>query len=141
MASQELSGLLAPIVTLVVWTFVIEVWMYKTRIAAFSKMEIKNTITKSELDARTPPSVRWKADNFNHLMEQPTQFYAIALVLALAGSDGPVDRFLAWSYVAIRIVHSLVHCTTNVIMRRFSIFVLSSVILAVMTGRAAILVF
>ncbi|KAB8242796.1 fungal-specific transcription factor domain-containing protein [Aspergillus flavus] len=141
MSTGQVSALLAPVVALNIWTFVMEAWMYKTRIPIYSKMNMKNTITKRELDAMTPASVRWKADNYNHLMEQPTQFYAIALVLALAGQDDKTNILLAWSYVAIRVVHSLVHSTSNHIMSRFSIFVVSSVILAVMTGRAALLVF
>ncbi|KAE8315071.1 fungal-specific transcription factor domain-containing protein [Aspergillus transmontanensis] len=141
MSTGQVSALLAPVVALNIWTFVMEAWMYKTRIPIYSKMNIKNTVTKRELDAMTPASVRWKADNYNHLMEQPTQFYAIALVLALAGQDDKTNILLAWSYVAIRVVHSLVHSTSNHIMSRFSIFVVSSVILVVMTGRAALLVF
>ncbi|KAF7588875.1 hypothetical protein BBP40_005060 [Aspergillus hancockii] len=141
MSSPQISGLLAPIVSLNVWTFVMEFWMYRTRIPAFSRMKLKNSTTKSELDAMTPPNVRWKADNYNHLMEQPTQFYAIALVLAVAGKNSRVDIALAWSYVGLRVVHSLVHSTSNNIMQRFGIFVLSSGVLAAMTVRAAMLVF
>ncbi|KAE8138932.1 fungal-specific transcription factor domain-containing protein [Aspergillus pseudotamarii] len=141
MSTGQVSALLAPVVALNIWTFVMEGWMYQARIPVYTKMNIKNTITKRELDAMTPASVRWKADNYNHLMEQPTQFYAIALVLALAGKDDKMDILLAWSYVAIRIVHSLVQSTSNHIMSRFSMFVFSSGILAVMTGRAALLVF
>ncbi|KAE8414353.1 hypothetical protein BDV36DRAFT_299089 [Aspergillus pseudocaelatus] len=141
MSTGQVSSLLAPVVALNIWTFVMEGWMYQARIPVYSKLNIKNTITKRELDAMTPASVRWKGDNYNHLMEQPTQFYAIALVLALAGKDDKMDILLAWSYVAVRIVHSLVQSTSNHIMSRFSIFVVSSGILAVMTGRAALLVF
>ena len=141
MSTGQVSALLAPVVALNIWTFVMEGWMYKTRIPVYTKMNLRNTSTKRELDAMTPANVRWKADNYNHLMEQPTQFYAIALVLALAGKDDKVDIMLTWSYVAVRVVHSLVHSTNNHIMTRFSLFVTSSVILAVMTGRAALLVF
>ncbi|KAE8355428.1 membrane-associated, eicosanoid/glutathione metabolism protein [Aspergillus coremiiformis] len=141
MPTPQIAGLLAPVVALNIWTFVMEVWMYKTRIPVFSKLQIKNTTTRAELDPLTPPNVRWKAENYNHLMEQPTQFYAIALVLAIAGTDNTVDILLAWSYVGVRVVHSLVHCTTNHIPRRFFTFLVSSGILMVMTGRAALLVF
>ncbi|KNG91234.1 hypothetical protein ANOM_000298 [Aspergillus nomiae NRRL 13137] len=141
MSTGQVSALLAPVVALNIWTFVMEGWMYKTRIPVYTKMNLRNTSTKRELDAMTPANVRWKADNYNHLMEQPTQFYAIALVLALAGKDDKIDIMLSWSYVAVRVVHSLVHSTNNHIMTRFSLFVTSSAILAVMTGRAALLVF
>jgi hypothetical protein len=133
------SGILAPIVALNAWTFLIEGWMYKTRIPAFNKIKnIGPHTLKHDLDKQTPPEVRWKADNYNHLMEQPTQFYAVALVLSALGmGHNSVDVGLAWTYVGLRVGHSLVHCTTNPIMVRFSMFVTSSAVLAVMTGRAA----
>ncbi|KAB8238984.1 hypothetical protein ETB97_009788 [Aspergillus alliaceus] len=141
MSTTQIPGLLRPVVALNVWTFFMEIWMYKVRIPVFTKLNFPNTITKPELDRMTPANVRWKADNYNHLMEQPTQFYAIALALAVAGDDDPVNLFLAWSYVAVRITHSLVHCTTNHVMTRFSTFVFSSGILMALTARAALLVF
>ena len=60
-----------------------------------------------------PPKAQWPADNYNHLMEQPTLFYAIALVLAMLGAGGGVNLMIAWAYVAFRIVHSIVQATFN----------------------------
>jgi hypothetical protein len=74
-------------------------------------------------------------------MEQPTLFYAIALTLALLGAGEGLNAQLAWLYVGIRVVHSLVQATTNVIMLRFSIFMVASLVLLVMTVRAAMIVF
>lgn len=90
-----------------------------------------------------PPSARWKRDNFNHLFEQPTQFYAVALALAVArgGQADQLDSVLAWSYVGARVLHSILHSTMNVITARFLLFGISSSILAVLTGRLAMLVF
>lgn len=90
-----------------------------------------------------PASARWKRDNFNHLFEQPTQFYAVALALAVArgGKTDQLDSVLAWSYVGVRVLHSVIHATTNVIAARFLLFGISSSILAVLTGRLAMLVF
>lgn len=145
MSRPPISELLGPVVALNAWTFVMEVWMYAVRIPVLQAKRItdNNAITKSQMEAQTPASVRWKVENYNHLFEQPTQFYAISLVLALArgGRDEPLDVYLGWAYVGSRIVHSLVHATTNNVMRRFGLFALGSGILAVMTGRAAMLVF
>ncbi|MCH1932862.1 MAPEG family protein, partial [Shewanella sp. A25] len=80
--------------------------------------------------ARLPPNVRWKADNYNHLMEQPTVFYATALALALAGAGAdPLNVGLAWGYVGLRVVHSLIQATVNVIMLRFAVFSVASLVL------------
>ncbi|KAL4922610.1 membrane-associated, eicosanoid/glutathione metabolism protein [Aspergillus aurantiobrunneus] len=145
MSSIHVPGLLQPVIALNGWTFFIELWMYATRIPVFSRLKEAGdpSTTRDVLDQKTPASVRWKADNYNHLFEQPTQFYAIALALAIArrGEDNPLDIKLAWAYVGARIVHSLVQCTTNKIMARFGIFAVSSSILAALTGRAALLVF
>ncbi|KAA8641961.1 uncharacterized protein ATNIH1004_010900 [Aspergillus tanneri] len=101
MSSPQISGLLGPVVALNAWTFAMEVWMYAVRIPFLEKHRIAadNTITKSQLDAKTPTSVRWKVDNFNHLFEQPTQFYAISLVLAFArhGKNEKLDVYLGWA--------------------------------------------
>ncbi|KAL4907200.1 hypothetical protein BDW74DRAFT_148739 [Aspergillus multicolor] len=143
-------SLLRPIIVLNAWTFTMELWMYITRIPVFSTMSPppSNTMTKSDLDKLTPASVRWKADNYNHLHEQPTQFYAIVLALAFARyvrgdeeSKLGVDVALAWMYVGLRVLHSFVHVTRNWIMLRFGVFVISSGVLVVLAGRAAAVIF
>jgi hypothetical protein len=87
--------------------------------------------------AQLPTRVRWKADNYNHLMEQPTRFYATALALALLGDTSSFSITLAWAYVALRIVHSLVQVLVNHIPTRFAIFFISSMISFVLAVRAA----
>ena len=93
------------------------------------------------LDGVLPDHVQWKAHNYNHLLEQPTIFYAIALVLAITGAGNGVALYLAWAYVAIRVCHSLVQATTNRIMLRFPLFALASLVLIALTLRATIAVF
>ncbi|KAJ5688584.1 hypothetical protein N7462_002976 [Penicillium macrosclerotiorum] len=143
MSSLPISGLLGPVVALNGWTLVMEVWMYAATIPVYNRIKPSSSTTKSQIDAQMPASARWKRDNYNHLFEQPTQFYAIALALAIArgGVDDKLDIALAWSYTGTRILHSMVHSTANPIMLRFSLFAVSSGILAVMTGRLATLVF
>jgi len=114
-----------------------EAWMYATRIPAVTKYKCPThpSATLAEFNKPLPASIRWKADNYNHLLEQPTQFYAIALTLAFLG----VDVGLAWGYVGLRIIHSLVQTIVNKVMLRFQIFALSGVLLLAMTTRAALL--
>ena len=136
---QAVHGMLAPVVALVMWTHVMWTWMYVTRIPAIrrARMRLDPTAPRGEQMASLPPRVRWKADNYNHLMEQPTLFYAIAIVLALVDPDG-ANRALAWTYVGLRVVHSLVQALFNKIELRFTVFSLSSLVLIVLTVRAAI---
>ncbi|KAL4965747.1 MAPEG family protein [Aspergillus stella-maris] len=145
MSTTNIPGLLQPVIALNGWTFVMEIWMYATRLPAFGRIKEATdpSTLRSEIDRQTPPSVRWKADNFNHLFEQPTQFYAVTLALAIArqGKHNATDLKLAWAYVGLRILHSFIQSTSNKIMLRFGVFAISSSVLAVLTGRAALLAF
>jgi hypothetical protein len=137
------SPILAPVVALVLWSFVMGAWLYATRIPAMIRAKIRFDPRRpdAEFHDQLPAAVRWKADNYNHLMEQPTLFYAVALTLALLGAGTGLNNGLAWLYVALRIVHSLVQATVNVIPLRFFIFMAASLVLLAMAVRAALLVF
>ena len=132
------SPILAPVVMLAAWTMVMWTWMYITRLPAIRavKMRLDPEAPRGEQMASLPPRVRWKADNYNHLMEQPTVFYAVAIVLALLGDGDGWAMRLAWAYVALRVVHSLVQVLWNKIEVRFSVFALSSFALFGMIGIA-----
>ena len=88
-----------------------------------------------------PPEVQWKAHNYNHLHEAPTVFYAVALVLALVGEGDGLSALLAWLYVVLRVIHSLIQAIANRVVWRFAVFVISSVVLTALVVRAAVAVF
>ena len=139
---MDYSPLLPPVVALVAWTLVIMVWMAATRFAAFKKMGITldNIPAGSRgvnLDGKAPDSAQWKSHNYMHLLEQPTLFYAIAITLALMGMDQPINIYLAWGYVGLRVVHSLIQCTVNTVKYRFAVFSLASLCLLGLTVHAA----
>lgn len=133
------TALLGPVVALVAWSLVMWLWMYATRIPAImaAKMKLDPNAPRGEQMATLPASVRWKADNYNHLMEQPTIFYALVLALALMGNAAPATLALAWAYVGLRVVHSLVQALVNRIELRFTVFVLSNIPLFGLTWAAA----
>ena len=125
------APILAPIVVLCAWTMFIQAWMYSLRIPAILKLKLKMDprVPGSELLRDIPPEVRWKADNYNNLMEQPTVFYAVCFALALLGVGQGINVSLAWIYVLLRVIHSFVHTTVNNITARFAIFNLGSFVL------------
>ena len=133
------SPILAPIVALVAWSMIMWAWMYATRLPAIRRAGRRGraVCARGEQMNVLPAQVRWKADNYNHLMEQPTLFYAIALVLALLGQGDGTNLVLAWSYVGLRVLHSLVQALINVIELRFVVFSLSSLVLIALTVNAA----
>ncbi|MGJ3649703.1 MAPEG family protein [Sphingomonas sp. GlSt437] len=135
------SPILAPIVALVAWTLVMWLWMYATRIPAMQAANI-DTInlvggSAADLKAVIPPKSQWPADNYNHLHEQPTIFYAIAIVHALLGTGGGINLSIAWGYVILRIIHSIVQATVNRVIVRFSVFALSTLCVIALTLHAA----
>ena len=137
------APMLAPAVALVLWSFVIFFWMYWTRIPAIvrARMRLDPNAPRGEQMATLPPAVRWKADNYNHLFEQPTLFYAVAIALAVLGDVSWWSVALAWAYVAVRVVHSLWQVLVNQIRVRFAIFSLSALILLALSTRATLLLF
>lgn len=139
------SAILQPVVILVAWTMVMWAYMVATRIPAMKAAGLDLTrISGSkpgQLDAILPPRAQWPAHNYMHLMEQPTIFYASALVLAVAGVGNGVNAWIAWVYVGLRIAHSIVQVTSNKISLRFALFLLSSLALVAQTLHAAIAVF
>lgn len=133
------NAILAPAAALVVWSLVMLLWMAATRLPALAKLNMPPEQTRggrgSDLDGVLAPELQWKAHNYNHLMEQPTIFYAVVVVLALAGAS-QTDVYLAWAYVGLRVVHSIWQAVVNTIPVRLSLFMISSIVLTVMAVRA-----
>ncbi|KAL9094893.1 MAG: hypothetical protein Q9165_002842 [Trypethelium subeluteriae] len=158
--NDQQKALLAPAVTLISWTFFMEAWMYATRIPAMSKYNVKytNQHLSADFARQIPASIRWKADNYNHLHEQPPIFYVVILIMvflsqsnggaaselslndSVGGATG-LDVNLAWAYVGLRVVHSLIQAIANPIFVRFGVFATSSFVLLGLTLRTARLVF
>ena len=139
------SDILRPTVVLIAWTLVMLGWMLVTRLPAMKAAGVDMATlvgTKaSDADRSLPPQAQWKAHNYNHLMEQPTLFYAVCAVLALSGTGNGVNAWIAWGYVGLRIAHSLVQATSNRVRPRFLLFMLSSLMLVALTLHAALAVF
>jgi hypothetical protein len=131
--------LLGPLVSLNAWTFAMEALLYKRRIPALSKYDVSfdpATVKKQKAE-KLPAFVQWPADNFNNLLEQPTQFYAVILGLSLLEIKNKRTVGLAWSYVGLRLLHSIIHVSTNNVSLRFPVFAASSISLLGLTAEAA----
>jgi hypothetical protein len=139
------SEILAPVVALVAWTLIMLVWMMALRMPAMRKagIDMGKLVGSRGADADKvlPAQAQWKAHNYNHLHEQPTLFYAIALALALLGQGHGINLWLAWAYVILRIVHSVVQATVNRVSTRFALFALSTLVLVALTLHAGMAVF
>jgi hypothetical protein len=127
------AEILKPLAVLAMWTMIMWLWMYITRIPAMNKAGIDSKTlvggTGKGLDDVLPANIQWIAHNYNHLHEAPTVFYAVALALAMVGGGDGMNAKIAWAYVALRIVHSLVQAISNRVIIRFTVFALSSLCL------------
>lgn len=135
-------GTLPPVIALAGWTMVMWLWMYATRIPAMNAAQVvPDNLARDPtmtLDAVLPPQTQWKAHNYNHLHEAPTVFYAVSIVLAIIGQGDGLNAQIAWAYVVLRVIHSLVQATVNRVMLRFAVFALSTFCLMALVGRAAL---
>ena len=140
---MEYSPILLPVVALVGWTLLVMLWMLVSRMAEFRRLGVSfgNIPAGSrgvDLEGRANPSAQWKSHNYNHLMEQPTIFYAIAITLALMGMGEGMNYWLAWGYVGFRVLHSLVQSTVNIVAYRFTLFALATLCLIALTVHAGL---
>jgi hypothetical protein len=140
MTIEPNRALFLPAVALAMWTYVMWAWMYVTRIPAIRRMGLRldATIPRGEQMATLPAKVRWKADNYNHLFEQPTIFYPVVIVAALLPTSGSAELILAWAYVGLRVAHSVFQATINKIEVRFALFFLSSLVLCALVVRTGL---
>lgn len=143
------ADIIQPVVALLVWSTVMWVWLYATRLPAMARARIDGLKMvgstgkglRDDLVAAGEERASWVADNYNHLMEQPTVFYAVALALAFMGQGSGFNATIAWAYVALRVAHSLVQVTVNRVAVRFGLFVLSNLALAMLVLHAAMSAF
>ena len=131
--------MLLPILTLIAWTMIMWTWMYATRIPAMQKLKIdpQDAAKPGSLDV-LPQNVRQIADNYNHLHEQPTLFYALALTAHVGNYADGVAIWLAWGYVGLRVLHSLVQATVNLVTLRFGVFALASLVLITLCAKTLV---
>lgn len=135
------SPIFAPAIALVLWSLVMLGWLALTRLPAMARAGISLTTVVgargANLEGVVPDRVNWKAHNYTHLMEQPTLFYATVLVLGVIGQGDGVNLQLAWAYVALRIVHSVVQATWNRVVVRFTLFSAATAALLLLAINAA----
>ncbi len=132
------NPLLGPIVALVGWSIVMLFWLAIARGPFLRGRTIPDGARGDDLERSNPGKHNWPAHNYQHLMEQPTLFYAIIFTLILMGFDAPINLWLAWAYVGFRIAHSLVQATINVVRVRFLLFLAATLCLFGLTTHAAL---
>ena len=89
-----------------------------------------------DADSETPDTVKWTRHNYEHLMEQPTLFYAMVIILAVVGDTSAASYYAAWIYTGARILHSVWQMQVNTIPVRFMLFAISTLALLMLCVHA-----
>ena len=129
--------ILQPMLALIALTGLMVVVLYASRAPLIVKNWGRSQGAKHSENLRPnlPDRLRYITDNYNHLMEQPTLFYAAVVYIFLMNHTDPLHVQLAWGYVGLRAIHSVIHLTSNNVSWRALIFGLSSVCLIIMILR------
>eukprot|EP01038_Epipyxis_sp_PR26KG_P005916 gene5916-8159_t len=129
----DFQDITSPALVLISWSMIMMLWLYSIRIPIVIQRRIKmeDNMTKEKFNSFMSPYAKNVADNYNHLMEQPTIFYAIVFYFKVTQKGTSLQTVLAWFYVGTRIVHSLFQAG-GLILNRFMIFMVSSFILSLM---------
>ncbi len=135
-------AIFGPVFAMFFLTFTVWVYMYVRRIYFLRSLQVApNDLTPARLAELSPPAVSNPSDNLKNLFEIPVIFYALALVLFVTGQVDAVYVGAAWVFVVFRALHSAVHCTINVVMVRFNLYLVSALAVWFMAGRAALTYF
>jgi hypothetical protein len=131
------SDIFEPFFAVMVLTLIVWFYMYAKRIPFIVKNNFTNDQFKPEEFVRlSPPAVNNPSDNLKNLFELPLLFYVMCLYLFLTEQVDLYYLYAAWTFVVFRLLHSLVHCTFNLVILRFWLYCLSSMALFFMILRA-----
>ena len=125
------TTLYAPMLSLMLLTMVVWFWLYVKRIGYMQvhKIEPQRLFSRVRLLEILPDDIQAPANNLNNLLELPIIFYALCLMNSQQADVSHTLVVLAWAYVALRVIHSLIHCTYNKVMHRFAVYFSSSLVL------------
>jgi len=140
---MEAKLILQPVLIVGLLTVIMTIWMFVTRIPAMSKLKIhpQKGQDTSKLRDLLPTEITRISNNYNHLFEQPTLFYAVAISIAILGHVDSLHVGCAWAYAGLRILHSIIQATVDLVVARFAVFILSWFVLSIMIIREALMIF
>ncbi len=129
-----------PFLALMVLTLLVWLYMYARRIPFITQSKLTPAqLAPLELARLSPAAVSNPSDNLKNLLEVPTMFYALCLYLFVTQRVDAMYLVAAWIFVFFRALHSLVHCTINIVILRFWLYAASTLAFWLMALRATIL--
>ncbi len=132
------AQILQPMLALMVLTAMVWFVLYAKRIPAMRRIgkPAQTYTTPGPVVDLLPEEISYPANNFKNLFELPVLFYGLCLYLYVIGTVTSIDVLAAWLFVLLRVVHSAIHCTVNIVMARFIAYALGALVLWFMLGRA-----
>jgi len=123
--------ILLPMLGMMLLTFIVWVYMYIRRIGFIKRNRIRaqDLTTPDKAAELIPAPVSYSAYNFRNLLELPVLFYVLCLFLYVTSSVDEWYLIAAWLFVALRVVHSVIHCTVNIVIWRFAVYFVSALVL------------
>lgn len=134
------TAIFGPVLAMVLLTFCVWVYLYIRRIRFIARSEVspKDLAVPGALAQLSPAAVSNPSDNFKNLFEIPVLFYVLATYLFVTNQVDPTYATAAWVFVAFRVLHSAVHCTMNVVMLRFYLYLFSTLAVWFIAARAGL---
>ena len=132
-----MESIFGPMLGMFLLTILVWVYMYAKRIPWITKSDLSNEeMTPLHFMQNTPPDVANPSDNLKNLFEIPLVFYALCLYLYVTHQVDQIHVICAWTFFCFRTLHSIMHCTANVVIVRFWLYAISSLALFIMVIRA-----
>ncbi|MBU3068913.1 MAPEG family protein [Aestuariicella sp. G3-2] len=137
------SIIFQPLLTMLILTGVVWLVLFIRRMSYLvsQKIDAEQLKTPSQVSALIPDNVESPANNFKNLFEVPVVFYVVCIAAFLLGQVDGLLVNLAWAFVILRVIHSLVHCSYNRVQHRFMAYLGSSIVVWVMVGKVALATF
>jgi hypothetical protein len=128
---MSITAVLLPVFVLVGLTFTLLVWLGRSRVLALRAGDVK--MADVALGERNWPKRLLQLQNSYHSQfEVPVLFYVLVVLALITRKADTIFVVMAWMFVASRLVHAVIHTTSNQMVRRFQAFVVGVLILLVM---------
>ncbi len=136
---MDQKAIFAPVFAMILLTMIVWIYMYVRRIAFIQNNNLgPDELAPLEFARISPPHVANPSDNLKNLFEIPVLFYAVSLYLFITEQVDLIYLTSAWAFFGLRVLHSAVHCTINIVIVRFWIYFTATLIFWFMVGRAAV---
>jgi hypothetical protein len=126
------EAIFAPVSVLAIWTASLVFWTGFVRIRAVRQGRAARNAFRLGEAPGVPPDVTVVNRNLMNLLEMPVLFYVVCIAFYVTRHVDHGLLKLAWVFVAFRLIHSLIHLTTNRVLHRLSAFAASNVVLVMM---------